>query len=211
MGRKALFDRDAIAALLARQEGVISRGQAMDCKMSETAVRHRIRSDGAWQTLLSGVYLSRTGTPTPVQREMAALLYAGPGSVLTGPAALQFHHIWAPEAESVDVLVPAARRRRDVAFVRVLRTSRRPNTVFPVGQIRYAPAARAVADTVRELRELGEIRAVVADAIQRRRVQVWHLADELAHGPTRGSAGLREVLARSPMGSGQRPRLTCAP
>lgn len=157
MGRKALFDRDAIAALLARQNGVISRGQAVDCKMSETAVRHPIRPDGAWQPLLPGVYLSRTGTPTPVQREMAALLYAGPGSVITGPSALQFHHIWAPEAESVDVLVPAARRRRDVAFVRVLRTSRMPNTVFPPRKLRTEP--RKVAAEIRSALDAGRNRA----------------------------------------------------
>jgi hypothetical protein len=67
--------------------------------------------------------------------------------------------------------------------------------VFPVGQVSYAPAARAVADTVRDLHELSQVRAVVADAIQRRRVQVWQLAEELAAGPARGASCFRAVLA----------------
>jgi hypothetical protein len=44
MGRKALFDRDAMAELLARQGGVLTRGQAKDCGMSDSALRYRIRS-----------------------------------------------------------------------------------------------------------------------------------------------------------------------
>ena len=64
--------------------------------MSDAAVRHRIRPGAPWQPLLPGVYLSRTGAPTTFQREMAALLYAGPGSVMTGPAALQVHRIKVP-------------------------------------------------------------------------------------------------------------------
>jgi hypothetical protein len=195
MGRIALFDRDAVATLLAKQNGVISRSQATGCQMSEATVRHRIRPGGSWQQLLPGVYLTRTGTPTTAQREMAAVLYAGPDSVITGPSALGFHRIRGPEANVVDVLMPSTRRRRDHSFVRLHRTSRMPKMVFPVGQVCYVPAARAVSDTVRSLHELGDVRAVVADAVQRRRVQIWHLADELAQGPTMGAALLREALA----------------
>jgi hypothetical protein len=55
MGRLALFDTEAVAALLTKQDGVISRGQAMDSLMSEAAVRHRIRPGGPGQPLLPGV------------------------------------------------------------------------------------------------------------------------------------------------------------
>jgi hypothetical protein len=64
----------------------------------------------------------------------------------------------------------------------------------PVGEVSYVPAARAVADTVRDLHELCEVRAVVADAVQRRPVQVRHLADEFATGPARGTSCFRAVL-----------------
>ncbi len=102
MGRMALFDRDALADLLAGQHGVIARSQTSKCALSDAALRHRIREDGPWRVLLPGVYISSTGTPTAVQREMAALLYAGPGSIITGSSALAFHRIRAPHGEPGD-------------------------------------------------------------------------------------------------------------
>jgi hypothetical protein len=63
------------------------------------------------------------------------------------------------------------------------------------GVIRYVPAARAVADAARELTARREIRAVVADAVQRHSCTVPQLAEELCRGPRRDSAQLREVLA----------------
>ena len=48
-----------------------------------------LRQAGPWQPLLPGIYLAMAGgLPTVAQREMAALLYAGPASMITGSAAL---------------------------------------------------------------------------------------------------------------------------
>ena len=194
MGRKALFDRDALAGLLAKQSGVITRSQARDCAMSNDALQHRIREGGAWQVMLPGVYLTNTGAPTMPQRLVAAHVYAGPGSAITGPAALALHGIRAPQTRVVDVLIPHERRRRSLAFVRVHRTSRMPGVLLWVGEIGYVPPARAVADAVRGLRNVGEVRAVVADGVQRGQVHVSQLADELARGPVQDSARFRRVL-----------------
>ena len=194
MGRIALFDSAAVADLLARQNGIITRGQTQACGMSDAALRHRIGDRGAWQPLLPGVYASCTGPVSAQQRNTAALLFAGPRSVITGPAALVSHRIRAPQTHVVDVLVPMERRRRSVNFVRVSRTSRMPGLLFRDGPLSYAPPARAVADTVRGLRDLGEVRAVVADGVQRGTVLIWQLNDELSCGPVQGSARLRRVL-----------------
>jgi len=195
MGQRALFDLEAVAQLLKRQEGVITRNQTKDCGMSDSALRHRLRTGGPWQVLLPGVYLSASGAVTTMQRQVAAILYAGPGSVITGPAALAWHRIRVPKTSVVNVLVPEPRRRRDVGFVRLNRTSRMPRMIFPDGQVCYVPPARAVADTVRGMRDLAGVRAIVADGVQRRIVQIPQLADELAGGPVQGSAGFRQVLA----------------
>lgn len=136
-----------------------------------------------------------TGAPTTLQQEMAALLYAGPGSMITGSAALRCHHIGKTVPELIDVLVPATRQRRDAGFVRLHRTTRMPGRIWQAGPIRYAPPARAVADTVRGMASLRDVRAVVADAVQRRACQVRELAAELAEGPNAGSALFREALA----------------
>jgi hypothetical protein len=195
MGRIALFDRDGLADLLTRQVGVVSRSQARECGMSDAALRHRIRGGGPWQVLLPGIYFSHTGNPTTRQREMAATLYAGPGSVITGPSALTWHGIRVPRTQLVDVLVPEPRRRRDVGFVRLSRTVRMPSMLFPQGELSYAPPARAVADTVRGLRDLSTVRAIVADGVQRGVIKLSLLQDELAQGPVQGSARFRQVLA----------------
>ena len=195
MGQRALFDREAVEELLKRQDGVITRNQTKGCGMSDSALRYRLRTGGPWQALLPGVYLSASGAVTTSQRQMAAILYAGSGSVITGPAALAWHRIRVPKTPFVNVLIPEPRRRRDVGFVRLNRTSRMPRMVFPDGQVCYVPAARAVADTVRGMRDLAAVRAIVADGVQRGIVKIPQLADELAQGSVQGSAGFRQVLA----------------
>jgi hypothetical protein len=173
---------------------VITRSQALAVGVTVNALRHRLRPGGPWQRLLPGVYIAVTGTPTIVQQEMAALLHAGRGSVITGPAAVRHHRIRGPGADVIDVLMPASRRRRDATFVRLHRTSRMPGRVSRFGPLRYAPPARAVADAVRSLGDLRDVRAVVADAVQRGSCTVPDLAAELAAGPNVGSALFREAL-----------------
>ena len=74
--------------------------------MSARALHLRITPGGSWQRLLPGVYVAVTGTVTQSQREMAALLYAGPRSIITGVTAVRRHHLRSPGPEAVDVLIP---------------------------------------------------------------------------------------------------------
>jgi hypothetical protein len=74
-------------------------------------------------------------------------------------------------------------------------TARLPELVCVAGEISYVLAARAVADAVRGLADIREVRAVVADSVQRGICPVARLAEKLAAGPVRGSARLREALA----------------
>jgi hypothetical protein len=195
MVRSTALDRGALARLLRSQHQVVSREQTLACGMTHSARKHRLRPGGSWQTLLPGVYLALTGTATADQREMAALLHAGPGSVITGHAALRRNGIAAAAPGVVDVLVPAKARSGSASFVRVRRTSRMPELVCVDGEIRFVTAPRAVADTVRDLSSLREVRALVAGAVQRRHCTVTMLARELEQGPRPGSRLLRAALA----------------
>jgi hypothetical protein len=199
MGRLASFDTQALADLLRRQDGLVARAQAANCAMTAAALQHRIRPDGPWQVVLPGVYLSNSGLMTVRQRNMAAFLYAGrygDGVVaVTGPAALAWHGIRVGRSDYVDVLVRPQCRRRDVGFARLHPTTVAPGVAFRDGDLIYAPPARSIADTVRQLDDIADIRTVVAAGVQQRKVMVWQLAEELAHGPIRGSARLRRVLA----------------
>ena len=195
MARTTRLDHDALDRLLIQQLDVISRRQALAAGVTDNALRHRLRPGGPWRGLLPGVYMAATGAPTTLQQEMAALLYAGPGSVITGPAALRSHHIRCELTEIVDVLVPAGRQRRDTNFVRLHRTSRMPARIWEAGPVRYAMPARAVADAVREMTSLRDVRAAVADAVQRDKCTIKTLAAELNQGPAKGSMLFREALA----------------
>jgi hypothetical protein len=93
MPRTAQFDRQRLAGLARKQHGVIARYQAFECGMTERVVDYRIRGGGPWKVLLPGVYLTHTGRPDHAAQEIAALLYAGPQSVLTGVAALRRHDL----------------------------------------------------------------------------------------------------------------------
>lgn len=184
-----------MSRILERQLEVITRRQAIDVGLTRHALGHRLRPGGPWRSLLPGVYMAATGTPTTLQQEMAAILYAGDGSVITGPAALRCHYIGKAVPDRVDVIVPADRKRRDTVFVRLHRTTRMPERNWLVGPVRYTLLPRAVADAVRDMADLRDVRAVVADAVQRGRCQVKDLAAELSGGPKAGSALFRVALA----------------
>jgi hypothetical protein len=195
MARTSRPVSDSLDRILVEQLGVIARNQVSATGLSDSALRHRLRPGGPWRKLLPGVFVAATGTPTPLQEEMAALLYAGTGSMVTGRAALRCHRIGKAMPDFVDVLVPAARKRRDAGFVRLYRTTRMPERIWERGPIRYVPPSRAVADAVRAMDSLRDVRAVVADAVQRRACQLRDLVAELDEGPRPGSALFRLALA----------------
>jgi len=189
--------------LLDGQFSVVSRGQLLGLGMKDNAMQYRVRTGGPWQTMLPGVYLGVTGLPNLPQKEMAALLYAGPGSLITGPVALLHHGLRSQaDLETIDVLVPTARQRHSTGFARLHRTARMPEATTSFGPVRSVMVARAVADTARLLTELRDVRAVVADAVQRGRCTVRELATELTGGPIRRSAMFRSVLTEVAEGIG---------
>ena len=188
------LDRALLGQVLRKQYGVITRGQAAECGMTDTALRYRVRPHGPWQTVLRGIYVAQTGRLSVDQGDMAALLYAGPGSVITGCAALRRLGFRATRSTDVDVLVPIERRRLNSGFVRVLRTGRMPEQFCGSGRIHFAMAARAVADAARGLDNLRQVRALVADSVQAGWCLVRELTTELNAGPRQGSALLRRVL-----------------
>lgn len=145
--------------------------------------------------MLPGIYLTVTGKPAQDQFLMAALLYAGDGSMITGLAALGHYDIPVPRARGVDVLIPAQRRRASREFVVVRRTTRMPRRFTALGPIRYVMPARAVADAALGLVGLAEVRAVVAGAVQRNCCTAADIAAELSAGPRRDSGRLRLALA----------------
>ncbi len=200
-----MSDQDALNDLLRQQHFVITRSQALASGMGHDVIHRRIRPGGRWQRLLPGVYLAVTGTPTVDQRDTAALLYAGPGSALTGPAALCRHGMRILQSNTVDVLVPARRQRQSTGFVLIHQTRRPPPRVCYTGPVQYALPARAVADAARGLKDLADVRAVVAAAVQTKRCTVEQLEAELRCGAMHGSALFRAAIAEVARGARSGP------
>ena len=209
---------DRLGKLLGQQHSVASRAQLLALGMPDRAMQYRLRT-GPWQALLPGIYLSVAEPPSFAQKEMAALLYAGPDSLVTGPAALAHHGLGSPaghhvpgspaDADVIDVLVPIRRQRLDMGFVRLHRTARMPARTLSAGPVRVALAPRAVTDTAWQLTSPADVRAVVTDAIRSGRCTLDELAAELSEGPIRGSAALRSVLAELAKATGS-PKATAA-
>lgn len=126
---------------------------------------------------------------------MAALLYAGDGSLITGQAALRYYKISVPDAHRIDVLIPAGRHVSSRGLVVVHRTMRMPRLAAGYGPIHFVSAERAVADAALGLTRLGDVRAAAAGAVQPGWCTVAALAGELDAGPRRGSGLLRVALA----------------
>lgn len=79
--------RDACAALLRDQAGVVARRQVVDAGLMPHDVQRKLRRR-EWATIHPGVYIDHTGPPTWLQRAWAAVLATAP-SALAGESALR--------------------------------------------------------------------------------------------------------------------------
>src|ERR1700743_903564 len=190
-----------LARTLAAQCQVISRQQVLKCGLRPGTVTTWCKPGQKWQKLLPGVYLTVTGAPTTEQRLVAAMLYAGKRGVITGTAALRLHRLRARGPDVIDLLIPWTAKRQSVGFVRVHRTRRMPR-IYRTGVILFAAPARAVADASRLLTSLDDVRAVVADAVQRRSCTIAEIGLELQEGDRQDTTQLRRALAE--VGAGTR-------
>jgi hypothetical protein len=136
------------------------------------------RPGGPWQRLLPGVVLPRRDAPSRLDWQRAALLYAGPGSVLTGLDALAADGLGRPPgpADPVHVLVPHPRRRLGSPQALVERTHRMP--AARPGPVPRAPVARAAADRCRHAGP-AESRALIGELLRRGLCPITELETEL--------------------------------
>jgi hypothetical protein len=183
-----------------RQYAVVARSQALECGMTRGTIEYRLRPDGPWRQILPGVYVTVTGTATADQRDMAALLYAGPQSVITGPVAVRRHNLRCAGLNVLDVLVPADTRRKSTVYVQIQRTSRMPRDVCTTGPIRFSSLPRAVADAARGMTRFSDVQALVCEAIQRGRCTLEELVAELNAGPSAGGRWYRMALTEVSQG-----------
>jgi hypothetical protein len=191
MPRRARVDPVAIASV--GLFGVAAVADLTALGMPSSTIARRVQAGHA-RRLLRGVVKEGPDEPTPDQRVAAALLYAGPGAVLSGGEALRRHGLTDPSpAGRLLVLVDEQRQRTSSGFVEIERTARLPRPI-EIGGLPLAPLERAVICAVRRLDRRDAVRAVLAEAVQKGRTTVARLRAELAAGSQRGSALPRQVL-----------------
>ncbi len=110
---------DAVATLLAHQDGVVSRAQLVAAGFTEARLETLLRRRDL-TVVHPGVYLTHTGTPTWSQRSWAAVLHCG-RSALHLESALHVQAKGAPPHGPIDVAIDWTRRVAPRAGIRIHR------------------------------------------------------------------------------------------
>ncbi|MFP5021671.1 DUF559 domain-containing protein [Pseudonocardia phyllosphaerae] len=170
--------------LVARQDGVVARRQALACGVSTRTIARR-RGAGGWRELHPGVYLVAGHRLTADGRVRAAALWGGDDAVVSGIAAAYWLGMWERPPERIELTLPRRTDRPSRSGVRV-----RGRDLAPIDVGRH----RGVAVTSAPLTVLQTAAAVPGGAtFLDRALQRWVSFDALhqAHCRTLGSWGSR--------------------
>ena len=170
--------RDAIARLAAQRAGVLSAREALALGADQPWLTRQVRS-GRWQRLHRGVLLTHSGPVSWDARSWGAVLYAGRHAALSHHCAAYLHGLSRRPPETIDVVIPTARRVTPTPGVRIHRRS-----VMPA--LTGWPLRTALPETAVDL---------VAGADSLDAVLGW-LSDAVRAGAT--PRALRRELARRP-------------
>jgi Protein of unknown function (DUF559) len=187
-------DPEGLARLLVRQDGVVTRSQALRF-LSPKALRHRLDSQ-RWQAVHRAVFVAHSGPVHRPQREWLAVLATG--GVLGGVSALGRLGMRGYDEDAVHLLLTARHRVvRPPRGVVVHRT-----TFLPDGQVHRwgrppgTKAARSVVDAAAWAASDDRARALVAAAYQQRLV----VGDEVARVLDAMPVVRRRALVRATAG-----------
>jgi very-short-patch-repair endonuclease len=188
--RSRAIDR-VIAAIAARQHGVISRLQLLEVGLSADAIDRRIR-DGRLHPLHRGVYAVGHRNITREGRYLAAVLFAGEGAVLSHCAAADLWELRASREPEIDVTVPSD--RRGDATVRIHRDAIDGTETMTRSGIRVTKPLRTLLDLASCVSEK-ELERAIRQAVYRRLTTTALLA-EAVHKRTgqRGAKKMRKAL-----------------
>lgn len=180
-----------VAELASRQRGVVSRAQLLAAGLTERQIDGRL-ARGSLHRIHRGVYFVGHPVPVSLGPQMAALLAAGPGAVLSHRSAAELHGLLPPLPETaIDVTVPTQRRRR--RGVRVHRHRLVTSEMTHRAGLPVTTVARTLRDLASFLSE-HELERAAAEA----EVRGLIVAADLCSGPGSGSRRLDAVLQAGP-------------
>lgn len=180
--------------LAERQHGLIRRTQALKF-LNEGRLARFVGPHGRGQIVLPAVYAVFSGQLTQRQRLRAAQLYAGHDALVTAWAACaEYRFRRAADFEIIDVLIRQTQKRQSVSFVRTERTLWLPEPGRIIEGVRFAPVTRALIDASRRTQDIDDVRSLLTEAIQQRRMPIAALQHQLQLAPMAWSARPRAVL-----------------
>lgn len=184
-----------LPGLIAAQDYVVHRDQALLGGLTRDAIGHRLRTR-QWSLVLPDVYLTHQGEPSRRQRLWAALLYAGPASAIDGVDACSAHGLTSVRTDphKVHVVIPQDGPARSRGFVVVRRSQAEIRTVSK-DMLRYLEPAGAVVAATRAMRNSRSVLATYSEAVQRRITTHDALLRAHVEGPPRNSRAGDAALA----------------
>jgi hypothetical protein len=132
--------------LARHQSGIVCRSQALKAGLSVGTIKFRV-SSGRWQQVYPGVYATFTGASGRGGQLWAALLWAGPGAMLSHETAAELQRLTDKPVQTTHVTVPVQRRVRAIPGVSIHRSGR---AIEAVQQDSNPPLTR-VEETVLDL------------------------------------------------------------
>jgi Transcriptional regulator, AbiEi antitoxin len=156
-----------LRAAAERQAGVVTSGQAARAGLEWSAVEWRLRT-GRWQRIYRGVYATFSGELSRRAKLWAAVLYSGPGALLSHRTAAELAGLTDSPSESIHVTVPVDRRVTPAAGIVVHRSARASEVLHPA---RLPPQSRieeTVLDLVHQAGSLDDAVGWVTRALGRR-------------------------------------------
>ncbi|AFA72614.1 hypothetical protein GPOL_c15650 [Gordonia polyisoprenivorans VH2] len=165
--------------LLASQDGVITRGQVIDCGFSAAFVRRMVRRR-EWATVFPGVYVDHTGPLTARQRQWSAVLDAFPAALSHSSAILDGD---VAPTQPVHIVVDRQRRVTRRQGVVVHYGSRLDDRVLWHARPPRLRIEEAVLDVVDASSSSARVVACLADAVQARRTTADRLLAALRRRP----------------------------
>jgi very-short-patch-repair endonuclease/predicted transcriptional regulator of viral defense system len=196
MDMPSISDTDnLIAALAARQHGVVTRRQLLAIGLKDAAIQHR-RRVGRLHQVHRGVYAVGHEALSPDGRLLAAVLACGPRAALSHQSAASVWGFRAAGGSQIDVTVASTAGRCGPGAVRLHRSGTlSPEDIERQGALRLTTPARTLLDLAAVL-HAQRLESAVRRADEQELFDLTALDAAIRRAPRhRGAAKLRRLLA----------------
>jgi very-short-patch-repair endonuclease len=185
-----------LAALAARQHGVVSLAQLLELGLGLKGIAERVRT-GRLHRIHRGVYALSPARPRTEGYWLAAVLACGPGAVLSHRSAASLWQLRPSAAATIDVTVPARSGRKKRRGIRVHRSGRlrREETVVRDG-VPVTTVARTLLDLA-DVLPTQALKRAIDESEYRGRFDLTSLTAVVENNPGRRGAKVL-ALAKEP-------------